>query len=295
MRLVRFTRGEAEPRLGVLEPDRDVVVDLEIAGTDLDVGIPSRMRTLLARPRWQETVGLICEYALEEEVGLHARETADLVAPLSEPQKIVCVGLNYVEHIEESDEDQPENPVLFSKYSSALVGPGDAIEWDPALTSEVDYEVELAAVIGKRARRVDHDEAREYVAGYTIANDVSARDLQFADDQWVRGKTLDTFCPIGPAIVTEDELGDPEELRLWTEVNGERLQDSTTGNLIFGLDELISFCSRAFTLEPGDLILTGTPTGVGVFRDPPVLLDEGDRVTVGIEGIGELENSCRHL
>lgn len=294
MRLVRFAHGEEQPRLGTLEPGTDVVVDLQAVGAGLDIGIPSSMRTLLARPRWRETIELLRDYALDEEKGLHEREEVEILSPLSEPQKIICVGLNYVGHIEESEEEQPENPVLFSKYASALVGPGQAIEWDPELTSEVDYEVELAAVVGKRARRVDQSEARDHIAGYTVANDVSARDLQFGDEQWVRGKTLDTFCPLGPAIVTEDDLGDPEDLGLWTEVNGERLQDSTTENLIFGLDELVSFCSRAFTLEPGDIILTGTPTGVGVFRDPPVLLDDGDQVTVGIEGIGELTNTCCH-
>lgn len=294
MRLVRFTHGETRPRLGTIEPDTGTVVDLETASTDLDIGIPSETRTLLSRPRWRETVDLVSDYALDEAVGLHDHEAVDLLSPLSEPQKIICVGLNYVEHIEESDEDRPDNPVLFSKYASALVGPGEAIEWDPELTAEVDYEVELAAVVGRRARRVDPNDARDHVAGYTVANDVSARDLQFADDQWVRGKTLDTFCPIGPAIVTEDELGDPEDRSLWAEVNGERLQESTTKNLIFGIDELVSFCSQAFTLEPGDLILTGTPTGVGAFRDPPIFLDDGDRVTVGVEGVGELTNPCRH-
>jgi len=294
MRLVRFSHGEEQPRLGTLELDTGRIVDLQTAGSALDIGIPARMRTLLSRPRWQETVKLIRNYALDEKTGLHERDDVDLLAPLAEPQKIICVGLNYIEHIEESDEERPENPVLFSKYASALVGPDQAIEWDPELTSEVDYEVELAAVIGEQARRVDQSVAQDHIAGYTVANDVSARDLQFADEQWVRGKTLDTFCPLGPSIVTEDELGDPEDRQLWTEVNGERLQDSTTGNLIFGIDELVSFCSQAFTLEPGDLILTGTPTGVGVFRDPPVLLNEGDQVTVGIDGIGELTNMCRH-
>ncbi|QZP39769.1 fumarylacetoacetate hydrolase family protein [Halobaculum magnesiiphilum] len=294
MRLVRFSHGEEQPRLGALEPSTEVVVDLQAVGTDLDVGIPSSMRTLLARPRWQETVKLLRDYAIDVETGLHERQEVEILSPLVEPQKIICVGLNYIEHIEESEEERPENPVLFSKYASALVGPGQAIKWDPELTSEVDYEVELAAVVGKRARRIDRSRARDHIAGYTVANDVSARDLQFADEQWVRGKTLDTFCPLGPAIVTEDELEDPEDLRLWAEVNGERLQDSTTENLIFGIDELVSFCSRAFTLEPGDVILTGTPTGVGVFRDPPVLLDDGDQVTVGIEEIGELTNMCCH-
>jgi 2-keto-4-pentenoate hydratase/2-oxohepta-3-ene-1,7-dioic acid hydratase in catechol pathway len=148
--------------------------------------------------------------------------------------------------------------------------------------------------VGERARRIDPGEAAEHVAGYTVANDVSARDLQFADDQWVRGKSLDTFCPLGPELVTGDELGDPDDLALWTDLNGERLQESTTANLIFDVDRLVSFCSDAFTLNPGDVILTGTPPGVGAFREPPVYLGDGDEVTVGVEGIGELTNGCAH-
>ncbi|WP_313693489.1 fumarylacetoacetate hydrolase family protein [Halorarum halobium] len=294
MRLVRFTSDGTTSRVGVSLPDEGVVADLRTVGEALDVGVPGSTRELLSQPRWREKLDLLAAHAREAGVGTHDRPDVDLLAPVEDPQKVICVGLNYVEHVEETGETAPENPVLFSKYPTAITGPDAPIAWDPALTDEVDYEVELAAVVGREARRVDEADAREYLAGYTVANDVSARDLQFADDQWVRGKTLDTFCPLGPELVTGDELGDPEDLALWADLNGERLQESTTADLLFGIDELVSFCSEAFTLVPGDVILTGTPPGVGAFREPPIYLEDGDEITVGVEGIGELSNPCRH-
>ena len=294
MRLVRFTDGNGPPRPGVADPDRGFVVDLHAVGDELDVGLPYRTPALLGTPRWYEKAELLVAHAANTGVGERDRDDVELLAPVGNPEKVVCVGLNYVEHVEEGGEERPENPVLFSKFPTAITGPDSAIAWDPDLTEEVDYEVELALVIGERARRIDPGEAEEYVAGYTVANDVSARDLQFADDQWVRGKSLDSFCPLGPSIVTGDELGDPNDRALWTELNGERLQESTTDNLIFDVETLVSFCSDAFTLKPGDVILTGTPPGVGAFRDPPVYLEDGDEVTVGVEGVGELTNYCVH-
>ena len=166
----------------------------------------------------------------------------------------------------------------------------ETIEWESALTNEVDYEGELGVVIGKTVRRVTKEAALDYVFGYTVANDVSARDLQFSDKQWVRSKSLDTFCPFGPAIVTADEIPDPQTLALRTRVNGKVLQDSNTCEMIFSVRELISFLSHSFTLEPGDLILTGTPNGVGVFRNPKIFLQNGDLVEVEIEGVGKIEN-----
>lgn len=293
MRLIRFRSEDSTPRVGVSLPEESSVIDLQAAGNDLDIGVSRSTRSLLAERRWREKVELLTTHAREDDVGRHERESVEILAPIENPQKIICVGLNYIEHIDETDESRPDNPVLFSKYPTAITGPNTPIAWDPDLTSEVDYEVELAAVIGKEARRVDEAAARECIAGYTVANDVSARDLQFSDEQWVRGKTLDSFCPLGPAIVTEDELSDPENLSLWTSLDGERVQESTTSNLIFNLDELVSFCSTAFTLTPGDLILTGTPPGAGAFRDPPVLLDDGAEVTVAIEEIGEVTNNCQ--
>lgn len=179
--------------------------------------------------------------------------------------------------------------MLFSKFPTTIVGPGDEIVWDPDYTKQVDYEGELVVVIGRETREVRAADAEEHIVG----NDVSARDLQHGDEQWVRGKSLDTFGPTGPDLVTLDEVGDCRDLDIWTEVNGDRLQNPATSNLIFEIDELVAFCSRAFTLRPGDLIFTGTPPGVGVYREPQTLLGDGDTVTVGIEGVGELTNTCR--
>ena len=216
-----------------------------------------------------------------------------LAAPLGAPSKIACVGLNYHDHCRETGMAAPERPLIFAKFPSSLVGPDAAIEWPEGLTEQVDWEVELAVVIGRRVRHAVPDEALDAVFGYTAANDVSARDLQFADQQWVRAKSIDGFCPVGPVIVTPDEFGDPQDKRLIARVNGETMQDSNTNEMIFGVAEIISFLSRACTLEPGDLILTGTPWGVGGFRDPPVFLQPGDTVEVEVEGIGVLANEIR--
>ena len=213
-----------------------------------------------------------------------------LDAPLQAPSKVACVGLNYHDHCRETGMAAPERPLIFAKFPSSLVGPDAAIEWPDGLTEQVDWEVELAVVIGRRIRHASEREALDAVFGYTAANDVSARDLQFADQQWVRAKSIDTFCPLGPVIVTPDEFGDPQDKRLVARVNGETMQDSTTAEMIFGVAEIVSFLSRACTLEPGDLILTGTPWGVGGFRDPPVFLEPGDRVEVEVEGVGVLAN-----
>ena len=208
------------------------------------------------------------------------------------PGKIVAIGLNYFAHAAEQGIEPPTEPLIFAKFPSAVIGDGDAIRWDPALTSQVDYEAELAVVIGKRARHVSESDALDYVHGYTCANDVSARDLQFADKQWVRGKSLDTFCPLGPALVTTDEIPDPQALTLRCLVNGEVLQEGSTADMIFPVARVIAHVAAAFTLEPGDVILTGTPPGVGMSRKPPRFLRDGDEVTIEIEGIGRLVNRC---
>lgn len=213
-----------------------------------------------------------------------------LAAPLTTPSKIACVGLNYHDHCRESGMAAPERPLIFAKFPSSLTGPDSPIDWPDGLTEQVDWEVELAVVIGRRIRDAGEDEALEAVFGFTAANDVSARDLQFADQQWVRAKSIDSFCPLGPVIVTPDEFGDPQNKSLLARVNGQTMQDSTTAEMIFGVAEIVSFLSRACTLEPGDLILTGTPWGVGAFRDPPVFLQPGDTVEVEVEGIGVLAN-----
>jgi 2-keto-4-pentenoate hydratase/2-oxohepta-3-ene-1,7-dioic acid hydratase in catechol pathway len=206
-----------------------------------------------------------------------------------EPGKIVCVGLNYRDHAAEQGAELPREPLLFGKFANALRGPEDPIVLPPE-TAHVDAEAELVVVIGTRARRVGVDEALSVVAGYTCANDVSARDLQRRDGQWLRSKSFDSFCPVLPAVVPVEELGDGSGLRIVQRLNGEALQDSSTRELIFGVPELVAHVSSVFTLDPGDVILTGTPAGVGVHRDPPVALKAGDRVEVEIEGIGTLGN-----
>jgi 2,4-diketo-3-deoxy-L-fuconate hydrolase len=209
--------------------------------------------------------------------------------PIDLPQKIICVGLNYTDHAAEASLQLPERPLLFAKWPNTLIGPREPIVL-PSITSKVDYEGELAVVIGRRGSRLSVDDALDAVAGYLCANDVSARDLQFADKQWVRGKSLDTFSPIGPSVVPASEIPDPQALRLKTILNGEVVQDAPTSNMIFSVAEIVAFVSEAITLEPGDLILTGTPAGVGIFRKPELLLQPGDEVTVEIEGIGTLTN-----
>jgi 2-keto-4-pentenoate hydratase/2-oxohepta-3-ene-1,7-dioic acid hydratase in catechol pathway len=209
--------------------------------------------------------------------------------PIERPQKIVCVGLNYRDHAEEQGVALPERPLLFAKWPNTLIGPGEPIRL-PAISHQVDYEAELAVVIGERVRQASPDTALEAVRGYLCANDVSGRDVQFADGQWVRGKSFDTFCPVGPEIVPAADVPDPQALTIRAILNGQVMQDSTTANMVFGVAEIVSFVSQAITLEPGDLILTGTPAGVGVFRDPKVLLQPGDEITIEIEGLGALTN-----
>ncbi|MFI5199325.1 MAG: fumarylacetoacetate hydrolase family protein [Candidatus Limnocylindrales bacterium] len=217
----------------------------------------------------------------------------ELLAPVPRPGKVVAIGRNYRDHTTEEGVEPPTAPLIFSKWSSCVIGPEDEIRWDPVLTDQVDYEAELAVVIGRTARRVSPADALEYVLGYTCLNDVSARDLQFGDGQWVRGKSLDTFCPMGPVLVTADEIPDPQGLAISCRVDGRILQEASTADMYFGVAEIISFCSQAFRLDPGDVIATGTPGGVGIFRDPPILLGDGDEVVVEIERIGRLRNICR--
>lgn len=219
--------------------------------------------------------------------------SARLLPPVPRPTKIVAVGRNYREHAAEEAAALPGEPLLFAKLPGALVGHEATVAWSTALSTQVDYEAELAVVIGRRARNVPADRALDHVLGYSCLNDVSARDLQVRDGQWTRAKSLDTFCPMGPWLVTADEIPDPGTLRIRCQVNGELRQDATTAQLVHGVAELIAYCSRSFTLEPGDVIATGTPGGVGAFRDPPVFLADGDTVEVEIDRIGILTNRCR--
>ena len=212
--------------------------------------------------------------------------------PIERPGKVVCVGLNYHDHATETNMPAPERPLLFAKWQTSVIGPGEEIVLPP-VSQEVDFEAELGVVIGRGGRTIDADAALEHVAGYICVNDVSARDVQMGDGQWTRGKSFDTFCPVGPELVPASEVGDPQALAIRCRVNGEALQDSSTAEMIFGVADLIAFVSEAITLEPGDLIATGTPAGVGFTRTPPVFLADGDEVTVEIEGLGELTNPVR--
>jgi 2-keto-4-pentenoate hydratase/2-oxohepta-3-ene-1,7-dioic acid hydratase in catechol pathway len=220
-----------------------------------------------------------------------------LHAPLANPSKIVAIGLNYDEHRkEQTDVETPNIPILFPKFPNSIIGPEEAITWDPNVTQKVDYEAELGVVIGKRARRVSEREALDFVFGYLNLNDISARDLQFDEKggkQWARGKSLDTFCPIGPYIATRDEIADPQKLAIQCWVNGELRQNSNTEFMINGVAKLIAFISNGITLMPGDIIASGTPSGVGHYRNPPVYLKPGDVVEVQVEGLGRLINPIR--
>jgi len=278
-----------QERLGVERDGRVIpVAELVPAGpqtmASLLAGLPDSLAALQAG--WTERGSALA-------AGGVATDDLELLPPVPRPGKIVAVGLNYRRHAEEQDREPPSSPVIFAKFATALVGHRAEIRWDPGLTQAVDFEAELAVVIGRTTRRVSEAEALDHVLGYTCLNDVTARDLQYTDRQFVRGKSLDTFGPMGPALVTADEVGDPQALRLRCLVNGQVMQESSTAEMIFGVARLISFCSQAFTLEPGDVIATGTPAGVGWFRDPKRMLHDGDEVVVEIDRIGRLVNRCR--
>lgn len=212
-----------------------------------------------------------------------------LRAPMARPPKIICIGLNYRDHAEEGKMTIPDVPTVFCKFATSIIGPGDPIVL-PKNSAKPDYEAEFVVVIGKRGRHIPEEKWRDYVFGYSILNDVSARDFQMATTQWTMGKTFDTFAPFGPEIVTADEVEDPHNLAISLTLNGEVMQNSNTGNMIFKTPRLIAFLSSVFTLEPGDIISTGTPAGVGFARKPPRWLRPGDEVTVRVQGLGELTN-----
>ena len=262
------------------------------------VSTPQSPASVVTRPSG-EAVALDEARTLLAPLGAAARAPAAGAAgapraPLR-PGKIVAIGLNYLDHVRETGMETPERPLVFAKFPSSVIGSGEDIVVDRRVTARVDWEVELGVVVGRTMRDVTTEEALDHVFGYTVANDVSARDLQFADGQWVRGKSFDTFCPIGPAVVTRDEIPDPQALRLTTRVNSETVQDSSTAQMIFGVAELLAFCSRAMTLETGDLILTGTPWGCGEFMQPRRSLGDGDVVECEIESLGVLRNTVREV
>lgn len=255
-----------------------------------EANLPPSLRAILeGGPEYLEFVQQVGERPAAIK---YPAEGVKFYAPIPDPRKIVCVGLNYKDHAAESGAPIPKEPILFSKYATSLIGHGEAIEL-PKVSEEVDYEAELVIVIGKRGRNIAKDEAMEYVAGYTVGHDVSARDWQLKKDgkQWMIGKTFDTFAPAGPVLVTKDEVPDPHNLGIRLRLNGETMQDSSTNQLIFSVPEVVAYISQVFTVEPGDLIFTGTPPGVGFARKPPVFLKAGDEVEVEIDGLGVLRNT----
>jgi 2-keto-4-pentenoate hydratase/2-oxohepta-3-ene-1,7-dioic acid hydratase in catechol pathway len=298
MKIITFTPKSAPtsaPRVGALLPDGTTVLNFAVA-VDASADVPLLTWFDLG-DEWLPKVRQIHDQLAKNAARVETLPRGavlplgDLVLgpPVPRPGKLICVGLNYKDHAAESNMAVPKSPVTFSKYVTSVVGPGTPIRL-PAVSAQVDYEAELAVVIGRRAKHVSVEAAWDHVLGYTNLNDVSARDLQFADGQWQRGKSCDTFAPMGPAIVTRDAAGDPHKLRIQLRLNGTTLQDSSTEQLIFGIDHVVSFLSQTVTLEPGDVIATGTPPGVGFARKPPVFLKPGDVVEVEVEGLGVLVN-----
>src|SRR6266542_6537313 len=274
MRLCSYRDGRLAERVAVVDEDRGV------PASDLVPGGPRTMGELIAGG--DDGLSAIRNAADPERIRSDGRPLAELelLAPVPRPGKIVAIGRNYREHAAEEGAEQPVAPLIFAKFASSVIGPGDDVRWDPTLTSQVDYEAELAVIIGKRTRGVPVERAIEFVFGYTCLNDVSARALQFADGQWTRGKSLDTFCPIGPRVVSREEIGDPQALRIRCRLNGETVQDASTADMIFGIAELVAFVSETITLEAGDVIATGTPPGVAFGRAEPRYLQGGDTVEV---------------
>jgi 5-carboxymethyl-2-hydroxymuconate isomerase len=250
---------------------------------------------LLREPDALDDVTDSLERAFEQGTGELFSEEERLLPPVLSPRKIVAIGLNYHDHCREFGTEPPTSPIVFAKFDSSLRGHGDDVTWDPWVTAEVDWEAELGVVIGRRVYRADETEAMNSVFGYTVVNDVTARDIQKVEQQWVRAKSIESFCPVGPVVVTADEIGDPQNLGIVSRINGETMQDSNTAEMIFGVTDLVMRLSQSFSLEPGDIIATGTPFGVGAFRTPPRFLADGDVTEMEIERIGTLRNTCRIL
>jgi 2-keto-4-pentenoate hydratase/2-oxohepta-3-ene-1,7-dioic acid hydratase in catechol pathway len=292
MKLVTY-ESDAKWRAGLLVGDN--VVDATVAATaaqiDFDTEWISNRQIIQLSPQRRsalESAASDIAAAQPSDLDVFPIESARLGPPIPDPDKIICLGLNYKSHAEEAGLKPQEVPILFSKYRNALTGPTSPILL-PGMSAEIDYEAELAVVIGKQCKNVSAGEALNHVAGYMAFNDVSARDLQFRTGQWLSGKTLDTFAPCGPALVI-DEINDPQDLNISACVNGQTLQQSNTRNMIFSVAETIAYISQLITLQPGDIIATGTPEGVGFKRNPPIFLRNGDIVEVEIEGIGRLRN-----
>lgn len=287
MRFGHAIAGGGRPRLFGEKDGRR----LELGGLIDDA--PETVDDLLTDPEQLARATEALERSFEQGRGESSSEDESLLPSILSPGKIVAIGLNYHDHCRELGLEPPTEPVVFGKFTTSLCGHGDEVVWDPDVTSEVDWEAELGVVIGRRTHSAGEAEAARAVFGYTVVNDVTARDLQRTEQQWVRAKSLDSFCPIGPVVTTADEIGDPQALSVRSRVNGEKMQDSSTAEMIFGVVDLVVRLSRSFTLEPGDIIATGTPSGVGAFRTPPIFLGDGDVMEMEIEGIGTLRNTCR--
>jgi 2-keto-4-pentenoate hydratase/2-oxohepta-3-ene-1,7-dioic acid hydratase in catechol pathway len=299
VRLLTYRR-QRSARLGLLLDDR--VADLAGAAAALGGGeFPDDMLDLIraGEPALVRLRGLVAlldanKDRLDEADFCFPLEQANLLAPIARPARnVVCVGLNYKEHAAESrvTSGPPEYPVYFTKPPTTVIGPGAAIPWHGHVSTRVDWEAELVVVIGRQGRDIAEDQALDHVFGYTVGNDITARDLQAKHQQWYKGKGLDGYCPLGPWIVTRDELPDPQALRVSLRVNGATKQDATTADMIFPVVTLISVLSQGMTLEPGDLLMTGTPAGVGFARQPPEYLQPGDLVEAEIDAIGTLRNT----
>ena len=289
MKLIAFTetkpRSGSHFRIGALIDD-ETIADLTPSVLPLGLLASEILRVYDLDTNF---VPLATETISHGGLRTYSKSEVKLLAPVPRPGKIICIGLNYRNHAVESGMEIPKSPIIFSKFVTSVAASNDPILM-PVGSEQVDYEAELAVVIGRLAKNVRLDDALEYVFGYTNFNDVSARDMQFADGQWQRGKSCDTFAPFGEFIATTDEIPDPHDLRIQFRLNGESLQDSNTRELIFRVPELIEFISRTITLEPGDIIATGTPPGVGFARKPPIYLRDGDVCEVEIDGLGILTN-----
>ena len=308
MKLVAF-KVHDEERIGALE--NDIVIDLNLAH---QLYLSERGKTAITLDSFPSTI--IDFLKLGEKAGKYASNLVTfahelrkkrsgkterqrvllsisdvhILAPVPLPPKIICLGLNYRDHAEEGHVPIPEEPILFSKPSTAIVGPDDCVVY-PKISTQVDYEIELAAVIGKEGRDLSEPDASNHIGGYTVFNDISARDIQFKDKQWFRGKSFDTFAPTGPCLALSDQVRDPHHLKMELRVNGEVRQSSTTANMIFKIPQIIAFISRVMTLQPGDIIATGTPAGVGFYAKPEKkLLKPGDLIEAEVESIGVLRN-----
>ncbi|ALE04813.1 hypothetical protein AL755_03800 (plasmid) [Arthrobacter sp. ERGS1:01] len=283
MKLARARVGDAVIAASV---EGDLLVELEVRGAE---GCPED--PLMGWLRTGADLGALVPARTGRS---HQLADAQLLAPIQRPGKIIAVGLNYADHTLEAGLEAPAEPLTFAKYPSSITGPDTEIIVPAAVTTEVDWEAELAIVIGTVCGPQRRGTMAN-VAAFTVANDVSARDLQFRDGQWTRAKSLDTFCPIGPVLVTPDDIPDPASLRIYATVNGQVMQDAKIGDMIFPISTLLDFITATITLEPGDMILTGTPPGVGGFRNPPVFLADGDVIEVGVDTVGVLRNTVRHI